>query len=645
MELDEHRSRIGWLIPACWLLLLFAAIVAYAPGLAGPFLFDDFAEISKLGRHGGIVDWESFRSYVLGGTAGPSGRPVSLLSFLLDGRTWPADPYSFKRTNLVIHLLCGTTLAVVTRQILGLLGYGKEKAAWIALGAAGCWLLHPFLVSTTLYAVQRMAQLASLFVLAGLAAYLYGRCIAENDRVRGYLIMSLSLVVFTTLATLSKENGAVLPTLVGVFEITVALRSGLLPLDRKWASIFLLLPTLAIGLLLAYKAFSTGLFEQLVPRDFSLYERLLTQPRVLSEYVMHWYIPKLYTTGVFQDHIVPSRGLLVPPATLLHMAAHVGLIIAALAYRLKYPLISFAVLFYYGGHLVESTTLNLELYFEHRNYLPAAFLLVPPIAGIVSVLGRNSVPVIVLGMLVLAGFTRYSATVWADYDSIVEASAQKAPMSVRAQAEYAKLFFNADRYEDALTVIDRAIDRHADAKPQLELNRLVMLCKLSLLDDPELRQVAAALSSVPYDGRLLSFYEEFALAVMAGDCPRTTLDGVHAMFQILLDAPTSNRAMGTQQSQVQYFLGLIDSRNDNVGRAVEEFESSLSARPSVSAALNIAAVLATGGHYAESLTFVERARELGRAGTHTSDGSKAFDESDIDGLERTIRDEMSAGQP
>lgn len=628
---------------AAWLVMLVGAVAAYLPGLGGPFLFDDFAVLGKLGKYGGVVDWDSFKAFLFGGTAGPTGRPVALLSFLIDGTTWPTAVEPFKRTNLVIHLLTGSVLAVVIHQILRLLGRDARQAWLLAVVAAGCWLLHPFLVSTTLYVVQRMAQLATLFVLAGIAGHLYGRSLADTHRTRGYVVMTLSMGVFTVLATLSKENGALLPVLVGVLEITVLTASRLPALDRRWSALFLVAPALLIGAFLAYKALAHGFFNVLAPRDFSVYERLLTQPRVLSEYLGNWFLPRIYTTGVFQDHVIASRGLLLPPATVLHLVLHVAAIAAAVVLRRRYAMASVAVLFFYAGHLVESTTLNLEMYFEHRNYLPAAFLFLPLVAGLYDNLRLPLfLAIMSVFLLVLGGFSRYSADVWSDYSSIVEASAHKAPTSTRAQAEYAKVLFNANRFEEALAVIDAAISRHADVRPQLVMTRVIMLCKLSVLDDAELRQATAGLSGVIYDRRLIGIYEEFVLAVVNGDCPNTGLDSVRDVFVAMLEYPLNAETNSVRFSQIQYFMGLADSRNDNVPRAVEQFHLSLSAAPSVSAALNIAAILASAQHFSASLIFIEKARELEQMGVQRAEGARVYGASDIDELEKTIIDSMNA---
>jgi hypothetical protein len=97
-------------ILAGWMALFLAAVMAYWPGLAGPFILDDEVSISALGVLGGVRDWETFKLFVFGGTSGPTGRPLALLSFLIDGSTWPTDPWPFKRTNLIIHLINGALL-------------------------------------------------------------------------------------------------------------------------------------------------------------------------------------------------------------------------------------------------------------------------------------------------------------------------------------------------------------------------------------------------------------------------------------------------------------------------------------------------------------------------------------------------------
>src|SRR5690554_4093345 len=156
-------------------LIICISSIVYWPGLQGNFLFDDFANLKDLGAYGTIDSWEKARNFITNGFSGPTGRPISLASFLLNDNTWPSIAYSFKYTNIMIHLLNGILLCWAILLLLRNYNYKEQQAIWIALIASGIWLLHPYFVSTTLYVVQRMAQLATLFTLIGIIGYLKAR--------------------------------------------------------------------------------------------------------------------------------------------------------------------------------------------------------------------------------------------------------------------------------------------------------------------------------------------------------------------------------------------------------------------------------------------------------------------------------------
>ncbi len=70
-----------------------------------------------------------------------------------------------------------------------------------------------------------------------------------------------------------------------------------------------------------------------------------------------------------QDDYPIYSNLWQPEAFFAALSISVALA-AAVIYRSRVSVVSFGVLWYFGGHLIESTTVPLELYFEHRNYLP-----------------------------------------------------------------------------------------------------------------------------------------------------------------------------------------------------------------------------------------------------------------------------------
>jgi len=597
----DARSRATAI---AWGVVMLAVILAYWPGLQGPFVFDDFKSLRDLGYLSGVKDWDSFMAFVFGGTSGPTGRPLALASFLIDGNNWPTDPWPFKRTNLVIHLLNGVLLGAVTRQILQLLDFDRESAARLALVSAAAWLLHPFLVSTTLYAVQRMTQLAMLFSIGGMITYLYGRSLLGTNKTKAYLVMTVSLGVFTVLATLSKENGALLPMLIGVVEITIfASRGDSQPrLDRRWSFVFLGIPSMFIVGFLGYAFFSVDFLETQGFRDFSIFERLLTQPRVVADYLQNWFLPKLYTTGVFQDHVMKSTGLLAPVSTAVAAAFHIGLIVLAFVKRRQLPLLAFAILFFYSSHLLESTVLNLEMYFEHRNYLPAAFLFLPLIVFVNSkVEGRKAFVVGVVILAALGGFTRYSATVWSDYNSMIEASAYKAPTSARAQVLYARQLLKEGHYDASLSVIDRAAATIQNSTPLLQISRALIRCSLGRLSESDMDELVSRLAPLPYDGRKLELYEVFVDALAAEQCVSTGTRDMYRLFSTMLEDDESLTAGSLSLSHVHYLSGLTALRLNRPEDAMEHFLASVSAQPKPSPTMKMADLMFTSKYFAEAL--------------------------------------------
>lgn len=629
-----------------WAILLLTAIVAYLPGLNGPFLFDDFGEISALGSRGGVKDWATFKAFVFGGHAGPTGRPLALLSFLLDANNWPADAWPFKRTNLVIHVLNAVLLGLLIDKLLQLVEIDRRRRRWVTLFSVAGWLLHPFLVSTTLYAIQRMAQLSTMFVFAGFIAYLYGRSLLAANAVKAYFIMSIAIVVFALLATISKENGVLLPLLVGTVEITVfaSQRARLPAINRYWATVFIVLPSALVALYLGEKVLRDDFFATLSGRDFSAYERLLTQPRILVDYLRHWFMPELYTVGVFQDHFVKSTGILSPVTTLVSIAFHIALIALSIIKRRSWPLLAFAILFFYASHVLESSVLNLELYFEHRNYLAAAFLFMPVVLFLRSRLNGRLFFVVALGAtLLLAGFTRYTATIWQDRASIVEASARKAPMSARAQMLYATELYNNRRFDESLRVIDTAIE-NIPGNPALRITRSMILCNIGTLTRSDFEETARRVSVLAYDPRSISLYTRLSASIVDGKCPQVQVGDLRELFVTMLDVRDNSDPTSLRFSQIKYFIGFADVHAGEPERAVSAFEESLQARPGAGHAMMMAAVLATSDYYDEALHLSEIAlAQLDADAPNLLQGARV-NESDIHEFRATVRAQRDAAQ-
>jgi len=208
--------------------------------------------------------------------------------------------------------------------------------------------MHPYMVSTTLYVIQRMAQLAALFMFAGTAVYLHGRIIFSTSEKRGYWWMTGGICVFTLLAVFSKENGLLLP--LTLLAIESCLPSNTKKIALWWRVLFLWLPTVIIFLFLLKSIKFT--LEPLPGRQFSQLERLMTEPRIIWEYLYHLYVPRIEGRGLFQDGYVISKSLFSPVSTFFAASGLLVFIVFVFKFRQKAPLWGIAFLYFFFQSLI-----------------------------------------------------------------------------------------------------------------------------------------------------------------------------------------------------------------------------------------------------------------------------------------------------
>lgn len=352
--------------------------LVYWPGLSGQFLLDDYSSI--LSNHHLLIDHidgDSLRAAALSGHSGPLKRPIAYLSFAVNAYLAGGfDPFQFKLTNLLIHLVAGIGIFLLTRSILGihtrLTGADPVSVNIAAFATAAFWMLHPINLTAVLYAVQRMTSLAALFTIGALLAWVWGRARLIEGRPGMALALPLTLLC-TALSLLSKETGALIPLYILALELTVLNFEAPRPRQRMLLKAGVVgtvaLPALAV--LVHVVNNPDWILRGYVVRDFTLYERLLTETRVLWFYIALMLAPRASAMGLFHDDFPVSHGLLDPPSTLIAVIGLAGLAAGAVLLRRRAPVLSLGLLLFLMGHLLESTVFSLELVFEHRNYFPS----------------------------------------------------------------------------------------------------------------------------------------------------------------------------------------------------------------------------------------------------------------------------------
>jgi protein O-mannosyl-transferase len=618
-----------------WIIVaLFAALtlIAYWPGLHGGFSFDDLGTLPALGAFGPVTHADVFWHYITSGGGDPTGRPLAMLSFLLDARDWPADPAPFKRTNLLLHVVNGVLLIVLLRR-LGRESLRDAPAARVDVAAAlagAYWMLQPLLVSTTLYVVQRETMLCASFVLLGLIAWLQGRrMLLGGKHYPGLLCITVGLAGGTLLATLSKANGILLPAFALIIEYGFlrAFTPPSSPAGRSYTQVMLVLAVLPAAVVCAYLIYQGWLgFVHGVPpvRPWTLGQRLLTEPRVLMSYLRQWWLPQPFTTGLFNDQIRASTSLWSPITTLPSILAVLALILGGWRLRRVAPTAALAILFYFTGQLLESSTIPLELYFEHRNYLPAMMMYWPLCLWLCDIrvvgtqtlsihagtAGKSSVrrmmkPALSLVLLLgLALMTHAAATLWGNSRDQALFWAALNPNSPRAQTNAAIVEMRNGQLDRAVTRLRTTLEV-APSEAQVALNLFTAECALGRVDPTTITASHTALRTMRDAGPLLlNWFDEQLAQLKSPRCPEQNTQTLHDLLNSALANPNLTSIYGRRQD-LYHIEGQLALSEGNANLALRYFNQALDQQVIPNVALNQAALLGEAGFPAQGLAHLD----------------------------------------
>ena len=427
------------------LLLLLIVAVVYLPGLHGGFILDDYPNIVQ-NTSIQIEDF-SFASLAEAANAydGHLGRPLATISIALNYYFGGFDAFGFKLVNLLFHLFNVLLVFFLAQALLRQPAAGPNIAwsSWGPLIIAGAWALHPLQVSTVLYVIQRMEIVAVTFMLLALLAYLHGRNLQIEGRNNGWKWLVVSALMGLTALT-SKEIAVLLPLLTLTIEWALLRFRSASPRDTRLLTIgysVIVATGAALFFLVALPTYGDP--ARYAHRSFSLDERLLSQLRILPMYLSWMVWPTPDRLVFFYDHYPPSSGLLTPPSTLFGGLFLMALAALAWILRLRTPIASLGIAWFFISHLLTSNVFALELVFEHRNYfaLLGFILAVGGLFRIVPALSRQLVPA--TAMLLISGFallTSIQAATWGDRVNLAMHLAAVNPNSERAQTELGAMY-------------------------------------------------------------------------------------------------------------------------------------------------------------------------------------------------------------
>ncbi|NMG77272.1 tetratricopeptide repeat protein [Aromatoleum diolicum] len=599
-------SNAPWTPVAAALLLTVAVLLAYQGIEMNGFHFDDWHNILlNPAIHmddfslGGLLD-------AARGASLPH-RPVASVTFAFDWWRGGDKPAPFLVTNLTLHVLASWAVLALLLSALRAANasWSRTRVLLAATAAAGWWAVQPIHVQAVSYIVQRMTELAALFSVLCVWAYLRAR-LAQGAKI--WLFGGVSVCSFA-LAALSKQNAFITPGLIVLAEFLVLRNNAPLiqrPRDR-WLLGLVAIILFAGAVTLAVGGPATDwIFRGYEWRDFTLAERLLTQPKVVAFHVSQllWPMPGRFSLehDIATVRSLASAEFWLPLAAILAWSAG-GLWLAA---RRGTRLTGFFMLWVPATLAIESSFIPLEMVFEHRMYLPSMGF-----AGLIAIgvahsvrwpLTRAAPAWALLACAIVFGIwsTRQRIPEWRTEISLYESAVRHAPNSVRAWNQLGLEYLQANRHEQALQAINRANEiepRWGDGYPFL--NRGVVF---EATGQSERARAVYEETIRLFPKQVLGYNNLGLLYLRAGQ-----LDQALQLFDRAVTVDPEYAGAWTNRGTANFQRG-------DIGHALSDFEKAISLSPRESIAFHyLARIYSANGRAADAARARTHACRLGVA--------------------------------
>ncbi len=639
LGINKHRLLPVFLFS----LAIFFYCLLVSPVIKGGFVLDDWPNLSGLSS---IGKTRGTWSYVFDGTSSILGRQISYISFALQSSYWPDNPAPFKIVNIAIHALNASLLFCLFYSISILLGKSSSLAVKLSFIVAIIWLFLPIHASTVFYVIQRMAILSATFTLLALLAFVYSCLLYKSHR---YCLSAIALTFGMgsgyLFGILSKENAI----LLGVYALTIyyLIRPSTLNFHKFWKAGFLCCCLIPIFALIVYLLIDRRYLHGYGIREFDLYQRLLTEPVILWDYLRKIIAPSSYALNLYNDGFPIAKSLLGPPYSGVAIVAWFVVLISAYVFRKVAPYFLFGITWFIGGHLLESTVIGLELYFEHRNYMPSIGLVVGAVFSGHQLIcwlegkfnsARNSIERMVL--VGLCGYIAWQSIVlqvesetWGDPQKFAMASLAERPQSLRAYQDAAAYFANSQEFITAYSLLDE-IDRKWYPFAGTMAQKLLVHCFAPEIYQPTTREILKRFESSKFDFGVPDTLNEILKAKRNGSCATISWEQYRAWVSALY----SNPQMKEHQQNAVVLLAYSYNAEEKFIEAADALNILDSNNKDIGFLLLKTRFTAMAGKYIEALAIVDEIRKI-----YSSDKKIWLAHKDIiENLDSSIRDQIDS---
>lgn len=460
-------------------ILMLSGSAIYLNTIHSPFVFDD--NVSIVNEKNIRMATLSFDSFKKAATqtfyTKAHFRPIVMISFALNYYIDGYHPRLYHIVNIVIHLLAGITLFFFI-QITLRLSCNLSKPAdasittpnWkkldvIAFFSALIWIVNPVHVQAVTYVTQRMTSMMSLFYLLSILFYARGRLSMLNahDHCFKKYVYFFGCGLMACFAIGSKETAIMLFLFIFLYEWYFFQN-----LSRNW--LYRCFPVIIalciICLLIVYGILGDlDLFRTLSKfynkRTFSMWERVLTELRVVLFYINLFVLP--HPSRLTLDHDFPlSYSLFTPFTTFLSLLTIIGMLIIACIFVRKARILSYCILWYFGNLAIESSFLWLEIMYEYRMYLSTMILCLPCLIYWFQRIQNKWIQIVPLCFIILlyASWTFTYNQVWKDRITLYKDCVAKAPDKARPYCNLGHELASVGQLEAAEKNLLKAVEKH-----------------------------------------------------------------------------------------------------------------------------------------------------------------------------------------
>ena len=427
--LKRNREKIIYVV----LIIALGALV-YVNSLGGEFIWDD---ISFVQDNEFIKDWSNAGRVFSGDVAkslSPGGggvkynfyRPLQILTYMLDYSLWGLEPFGYRLTNLIFHILAALALFWLLLAL-----FENQLFAFLV---SAFFVVHPAHVEAVAFISGRADSMALFFMLLAFVFY----------TKKNLLLMSVTFM----LAILSRENSIILLFLILLYSYSFEKK-----VNR--VSFFSL-----CAITISYALFRSMMAHELLgganmPSFSGAFQRVPGFFAAFINYVRILVLP-------FKLHMEYGNPLFkfTDPKVILGGLLLALLLAYAISKKKSSKLVFFSVFWFVLALLPSSNIYPIGAYMaEHWLYLPSIGFFLLLAGGILSLHSHRIGVFVTVSLLTFFSLiTAYQTGYWKELLPFYERTLMFNPNSPRLLNNMGVAYHDREEYEKAIEAYRKAID-------------------------------------------------------------------------------------------------------------------------------------------------------------------------------------------